>query len=285
MLALFYGREIGTELVGSVLPGDTFEVRRNHTVEYALAVGDDNKKYVGGHSLSVIAPPMFGICFANRVILRAIDKKILSIPLSRTVHGEHEMFFASCIRPGDFLISEGIVTNVEQHSTGSTVTIEVTSKTQDGILRVRQIQTLFVRAPTSVRTHHRRPTPPIHPEYTATVKVPKEQVFRYARASFTEGAQQHEDHAYARSLGYNTYFLTGQHTLAFAAKSIVDHAAKGDPELLQRLKVRFSQVAYPLDFLTTNVYRGSSIVNYVFDTIKQDGSAVLTNGEADIYSA
>lgn len=276
-------RGIGSELVGKVFPVDTFEVLRDHTVGYALAVNDENEKYVKSDSAAVIAPPMFGICFANRIMRDAIDSGILPLPLERTVHGEHEMRFLSPIRPGDVLVTEGTVTNVKQHSTGSTVEIEIASKTRDGTLRICQTQTLFVRVVSSKGTHRRSGSSALNPEYTATNKVPKDQASRYAKASFTEGAPQHEDHEYARSLGYDTYFLTGQNTLAFAAKAIVNCIANGDPARLRRLKVRFSQVVYPCDVLTTNIRRGSASSSYLFETVKQDGSAVLTNGKAEVY--
>lgn len=274
--------EVCSELIGRVLSADTFEVSRDHTVGYALAVNDENDKYVDDGSTDVIAPPMFGICFANRLIRRAIIEKVLPLPLERTVHGEHELLFSTPIKPGDVLVSEGVVINVEKRSTGSTVEIEMTSKARDGVLRIRQIQTLFVRSLTKTRNKHRIAASRLNPDCVSTVKVSQDQVFRYAKASFTEGAPQHEDHDYARSLGYDTCFLTGQNTLAFAAKALVDNVAKGDPTRLERLKVRFSQVVYPFDLLTTNIWRDSSSNHCSFETTKQDGSLVLTNGEADI---
>lgn len=281
-MALPMEGKVSPDLVGLRLATDTLEVTSELTHRYAQAVMDTNPRYAGCDKSTLIAPPMFGIVVANRILYGAAKSGTLPLPFDRSVHGEHEMRFSSPIRPGDVLISEGQVLHVDERSTGSIIGLEVTTKNDEGAERLSQILTVFVRETDSVGTPRHYSHPSGEPVYVSTVDVPHDQTFLYAKASFTEGIPPHEDHEYARSLGYQTYFLAGQNTMAFAARAIVDGLLGGDPTRLRRLKVRFAQVVYPFDVLTTRIWPGEVSGSYIFDTVKQDGTAALTNGIAEI---
>lgn len=281
-MALPVEGKVSPDLVGLRLPTDTLKVTSELTTRYARAVIDQNPRYLGVDEVNLMAPPMFGVVVANRILYDAAKTRVLPLPFDRSVHGEHDMRFSSPILPGDMLISEGQVLHVDRRSTGSVIELEIITKTNDEAERLRQVQTLFVRETDSVGTPRRYLEPSGDPVNESTVSVPGDQTFLYAKASFTEGIPPHEDHEYARSLGYRTYFLAGQNTLAFAAKTIVDGLAEGDPVRLRRLKARFAQVVYPFDTLRTRIWPGETPGNYIFSTVKQDGTAALTNGMAEI---
>lgn len=284
VMALPVEGKVSPDLVGLRLPSDTLEVTSELTKRFARAVMDKNPKYLGTDESRLVAPPMFGIVVANRILLGAAKNGTLPLSFDRTVHGEHEMQFSSPIAPGDILVSEGQVLHVERRSTGSVIDLEISTKNSKGVECLRQIETIFVRETDSVGTPRQHSAPSGEPVHVSTINVPGDQTFNYAKASFTEGIPAHEDGEHARSLGYQTHFLAGQNTMAFAASAIVDHLAEGDPARLRRLRARFAQVVYPFDTLTTRIWAGDAPGSYVFGTVKHDGTAALINGSAEVSS-
>lgn len=274
--------QVTPELAGLRLTKDTLDITGDITIRYARAVIDENPKYLGKDKHNLIAPPMFGVVLANRILYSAVRDGTLPLSFERTVHGEHDMRFSSPIRPGDKLISEGQIRSVEKCSTGITIAIEVITTNHDGAERLGQVMTLFVRETNSIGTPRTYLNPDAEPVHVDTLKVPRDQTFRYAKASFTEGIKPHEDHEYARSIGYRTYFLAGQNTMAFAARAILDSIAESEPTRLRQLKARFAQVVYPCDNLTTRVWASEVPGTYTFATAKQDGTSVLVNGQAEV---
>lgn len=271
-------------LVGTILEPKVLKVTEELTVRYAQAVNDLNPRYLDvDRSGGVMAPPLFGIVPAMHLMREAMAEGVLPIPMERSVHGEQDMWFASPIAPGDVLISEGEITSTAERSTGSTLDIHVHTSTDEGDERVRQLITMFIRN----RDRERAEVEPAplreSPLVEASMSVASDQSLRYAEASLTQGIAPHEDHAFARALGYRTMFLQGQCTMAFAAKAIVDTVAGGDPSLVRRLRVRFADVVYPGDVVATSVWRtGEDPGRYMFESVNQDGAIVLADGLAEI---
>ena len=268
------------ESVGQRFPPDTIEVTPELITNYAHAVNDYNPRYYNEkNSPALIAPPMFGIVPAMRVLRTAMESGLLPISQSRTLHLEQEMHFITPILPGDQLRSHGKVQRVDQHSTGSTIDIVVTTRSTTNAIRVLQKITLF-EWEAKKTTALKNSSIFRQPKYVENVYITDDQPFRYARASFTEGIRPHEDHKFAQSLGYRTYFLQGQCTMAFAAKAIVDGLAGRNPERLQKLKTHFAQVVYPRETLTTRIWEEQVPGKYAFETTKKDGTLALTQGTA-----
>ena len=277
------GKKTNTLLVGRKLGPDIFKVDSEMVWRYARAVNDDNVWYSSGvNGGGVVAPPLFGIVPAMRVLRKAIANDTLPLPVDQTVHGEHEMTFISPIRPGDVLHTDGRVCTTEKRSSGTTVNIELITSSCDGTPRLRQLLTAFVRD--NVGTQSPKFTTKVGepPLVESAIQVGEDQSINYAKASFTEGISVHEDHEAARELGYRTHFLQGQCTIAFATKVIVDNLAGGNPTRLFSIKVRLSQVVYPGDVLTTRVWPGNSPGKFEFETVKRDNTLVLSNGTAGI---
>ena len=272
---------VDTSLIETQLESDIFEVTSKSIERYALAVNDHNPQYLNrAASKNVVAPPAFAIVPAMRVLRNAMANGTLPLSINRTVHGQHEMTFTSPIRSGDILVSSARVRDVNEHSSGTTVEIEIDVNREDGFACVNQILTAFVRRTTNIGSRPRPRVPEAEPLHVAVMKVTADQSLRYARASFTEGIEPHESHEAACALGYRTIFLQGQCTMAFAAKALVDNVAEGDPTLLRSIRVRFSQAVYPFDVLTTQIWYTGKHGGYKFNMVKDDGTLALTNGMA-----
>lgn len=273
--------------VEAVFTPDRLEVSSELTTRFARAVNDHNPWYLETEgSQGVIAPPMFGIVPAMRIMRLAELDGRFHLDENRMLHGEQDMHFVSPIRSGDVLITSGWISGIQERSTGSTLDMQIRTDTLEGQERVRQRLTLFIKGETEGSAHG-----PAETEADlengqelldrVSMEVAQDQTYRYARASFTEGIRVHEDEEYAQTLGYRTMFLQGQCTMAFAAKAIVDSVADGDPRLLRRLEVRFASQVYPGDVVTTEIFRTDSSRRYVFRSLNRGGSVVLKNGAAE----
>lgn len=278
---------ITPDLVGQQVPQDTLDVTADLTKNYAESVNDTNPRYYG-HSggSSLIAPPMFGTVPTTRILRNIMRRRVFPLPQNRTVHAAHKITFCSSIQPGDFLISEGKVHSVSNRSTGAIISIATITRSESGCVRNRQLMTLFVKNSISVRQHNRSQPSSCgskrKPFLSTEHQVDQNQSSRYAKVSFTEGIPVHENQEEARSLGYRTYILQGQCTLSFAATSIVNDIASGVPEKLIKFQARFTQVVYPFDTITTNIWREGTSGGYSFEMTNQDGAVVIADGKAEL---
>lgn len=268
---------------GTAFMPDTLNVTSELTKRFAQAVNDQNACYLDGtRAGDLIAPPMFGIVPAMRLIRQAGSDGRYELQEERMLHGEQDMRFLAPIKPGDVLVTSGWISGINEHSTGSTVDIQIRTDNLAGEEKVRQCATIFIRGTGQRKPSGHHIAELCDPVAEASMEVAADQTHRYARASFTEGIRVHEDEEFARALGFRTMFLQGQCTMAFAAKAIVDSVAEGDPMRLRRLKVRFADQVYPGDVVTTRLFRTDQPQIFSFVSLKSDGSAVLINGIAEI---
>ena len=65
---------------------------------------------------------------------------------------------------------------------------------------------------------------------------------------------------------------------------MINHLCDGDPRRLKRLKVRFTQVVYPGDTLTTRAWlleKNEGITTVALETVNQNGETVIGNALAE----
>lgn len=268
-------------MIGRYYPSDMFLVEAEATKQYALATNEDNAAYLDEETPGgIIAPPVFGVVPAFRFLTAIVMDPELNAPPERSLHGEQDMRFLSPIRPGDVLVTEGAVVGIEERSTGHTIEIEALTKTTEGVERVRQTLTTFVRDPSRKGSGAKPAVDRGTPLAQAVMKVTPDQPHRYAEASGDHN-RPHVDEAFAQSIGYRGVFLQGLCTMAFGSKAIIDELAGGQPSRLKRLRVRFSKVVYPGDVLTTSIW-ASAEGGYDYETRNQDGTLVIADGHAEV---
>lgn len=265
------GRNLGTSL---------YTVDADHIKAYAKATNDERPEYLDeSRTGGIIAPPLFAVVAELPIFAELVSQ--LSLPLDRILHGEQDMTFVNAIRPGDALQTEAAIIDVSATSTGQTVTSEVVTSTQEGGPRVRSLFTQYVRDHSATRPSQMTEeiANPLAPAAQAEMLVRTNQPAIYAQSS-GDYAAPHTDEDFAKFLGFRSVILQGSCTMAFASKAIVDCVCPHDPTRLSRLKVRFSNVVYPGDTLTTAIWgqRGA----YRFETTNQDGVKVIKNGVAQV---
>lgn len=119
-------------------------------------------------------------------------------------------------------------------------------------------------------------------EISISKVVPMDEGIRYAEAS-GDYNPLHQDDSFAQMAGYKGKIVHGLYTYAFCGKLFTDWA--GDPTRLKRLKARFSDPLYPGDTLTVRATvnkKEENMIYFSFEAENQEGSKVITRGEAEV---
>lgn len=86
---------------------------------------------------SLIALPSFAVVFAIAPFGLAVSDPALGIDLLRLVHGEQEFEFLEPVRPGDVMVSTGVITHIFDKAAKDFLTVTTESKNQHGRIAVR----------------------------------------------------------------------------------------------------------------------------------------------------
>lgn len=87
----------------------------------------------------------------------------------------------------------------------------------------------------------------------------------------------HSDPAFARRAGFDRPILHGLCTYGFTGRGLLHALADGDPGGLRGMDARFAAPVFPGDALRVEIWRVDE-EQAVFQTRKDDGTIVLTNG-------
>jgi acyl dehydratase len=91
----------------------------------------------------------------------------------------------------------------------------------------------------------------------------------------------HVDPDFARAAGFDGPILTGQNTLGFACRALVDTVAGGDARRLGAIEGRFGRPAYNGDVLTTRIWSGDDL-RVAFTVSTQRDEVVVDRGWATL---
>ncbi|MBF6179760.1 MaoC/PaaZ C-terminal domain-containing protein [Nocardia otitidiscaviarum] len=264
---------------------EPFEVTRERIAEYAAATNDP----IEAHRSGDVAPPIFGIVPVFDAMMVPIIDVVPMDVFGRVVHGEQDFHFHRPIRPGDKLSSRAKVIGYEGRDNGSTITVLIECRAEDGELVNEQYLTAFFRnLDAGPRVGDTAPAHKFDPalaerEPLATVAahVDADQTYRYAPAS-GDPVPIHLDEQVAKDAGLPGIIAHGLCTMAMSSWGVLTAVAGSDVHRLKRFAVRFSKMVFPDDDLETRVWRADSengLTTYAFVTARGD-DLVLTDGLA-----
>jgi acyl dehydratase len=261
-----------------------FEVERDRTIAYAQATNDDHPLLASGE----LAPPVFAIVPVFQGLIPSVLAVAPGELLPFVVHGEQDMRFHRPIVPGMTLVSRAKPTGYAAKPSGTTVSIEVETRTSDGEPVNQQWMTSFFRGFTAAESAGVMAPPHGFPPGLAGAKpfaevtqhVDDDQTFRYAEAS-GDPMPIHLDEEAAKAAGLPGIIAHGLCTMAFTSRAVVAAAAGGDPARLRRLAVRFSKPVLPGQDITTALHE-TAPGTYAFQTTSSSGDVVIKDGLAEI---
>lgn len=264
---------------------EPFEVTRERIAEYAAATNDPIEAHLRGD----IASPIFAIVpVFDAMMVPIIDVVPMNI-FGRVVHGEQDFHFHRPIRPGDKLSSRAKVIGYEGKDNGSTITVLIECRAEDGELVNEQYLTAFFRnlnaGPQVGEAAPAHKFDPALAEQPPLAKVPAhvdaDQTFRYAPAS-GDPVPLHLDEQVAKDAGLPGIIAHGLCTMAMSSWAVLTETAGSDVNRLKRFAVRFSKMVFPNDDLETRMWKTGSdngSTTYAFET-GRGSELVLTDGLA-----
>ena len=275
--------------IGVEVKGEAFTVTAELARAYATATDDRNAAY------ERFAPPMSAVAYALPHALLPAAMPAIGDPvrLMKLLHGEHEIRWHRPVSVGETVHNVGVVKAIHEKASGEL--LEVVTRTNDaqGAPIVEMTWGLFIRgskkdAAAVVEKKEEKPAPAKTdrgaPAWERSWTVAADQSLRYAEAS-NDRNPIHTDDAVARMAGLDGKILHGLCTMAFAARSVVDAAAGGDPSRLKRLFVRFTKPVYPGDTLTARGWLLEKTAGTELQALEvrgRNGLAVLESGVAEI---
>lgn len=257
---------------------------------FAAAVNDSNVRYQEGTATPLLFTT--GLVLADyHQVHGGLAAAAGVSDWSLSVHGQHDVSYLEPVVPGThcrWLVSGR---SALRSKGGVLVTVSARISDDAGDLLVEHLWTTYYRGgtvpaeigaplPDHELPEEVRSTPP---STTATLRVDRDQAFRYGGATGDRATHAIDDDQ-ARAEGFPRKILQGMCTFSMAAGALVDSLAGGDPTRVRRLAVRFSAPTHPAGELTVNAWHlGGPAASGVhgFEAV-QAGTTVLKHGRFEL---
>ena len=260
----------------------TRTVTADEIVAYAAATKDANRAYAPG--TDQIAPPIFPVVLGMPLMAAVTLDPELGVdnPLM-IVHGEEEIIHHHSIRAGETLVLTPSLVSVEDKGRSAVFVSRVSATTSAGEPVNDQYATIFVRGAGSgaERVASEPAQVPSRGAQVASFSshVDSEMPGRYAQASGDHNPI-HLDQSVATAVGLPGVINHGLGTLALVIADLVAEALDADPQKVQRVQARFTDLVLPGSDLQTTVWE-SSVGGFAFETTRPDGTTVIV-GEVGV---
>lgn len=284
---------IDSDIVGTPLRENTFEVFWRHTSNFAAAVGDTNPRYLDdSREEGTIAPPLFAVAVTWPQSLDIRDfLQVDDFPwevLATQVHYSEHLRFHCPIRPGERLTVGGEVCAVLPRPKGTHFVIRYDARDDHGNdvfteytgALLMGVECCDEGSSTGELPDLPRPATDEAPVWTRTLPIDPALPFVYDGCSDIV-FPIHTSRAFARAVGLPSIILQGTATLALAAREIVNREAQGDPLRLQSIGCRFSGMVLPGTAIVVRVLETVSSTDdcaIMFDVIDHKGLSVIRDG-------
>jgi len=273
-----------TEALGAWGEPFEFKVERDRAIAYAKATNDQNPRHLSGE----LAPPVFAIVPVFGGMAGSMPSVVPAEAFPFLLHGEQDMVFHQPIVPGMTLVSRGRPAGLSVKKSGTTLSVQLETRTADGELVNEQWMVAFFRgcadgdsagenAPAHSFDEALRGRGPLA---TVTQHVDDDQTYRYSEAS-GDPMPIHLDDAVAKAAGLPGIIAHGLCTMAFTSRAVIESVAGNDPTRLKRLAVRFSRPVLPGEDVTTSIYDAGA-GTYAFETVSSGGNVVIKDGLAEV---
>ena len=279
------GSGMNDDCVGRSYRSEARLIGAEQATAYAQASEDPRSEFQNGTTV----PLMFAVNPFMDVAGQAVLDPDLNADLLRLVHGEQDMRFHRCLKPGDLVAPRATIQGIERKSSGELLHLHQRLMF-NGEVACEATSSYFVRAPKKAdapktdKTPKPLEEPPGDPLFTRTITVGAEQPIQYGHAS-GDTNPIHMDDATAKAAGHPGIILQGLCTMAFVGQAVIEDYLDGDFTRLQRLQVRFARPVLPGDVLTTRGWlkedeEGRHVLSLL--TTNQKEEPVITRALAEV---
>ncbi len=263
-------------VVGKKNPEKIFEYNSKDVILYALGIGaqiSELQFIYEGVSGGLKVFPSFAT-----IPRRVAFPKLGKISFPRLIHGEELVRIYKPFPPQGKIICFSEVTNIFDKGKAAVINVTTTGLTKDRT-PLFEIETSFFylggggfggeRGP---KTEPLKPPEGIPPDFSVTYKTTENQAALYRLNGDLNPL--HIDLEAARFGGQEKPILHGLCTYGFAARAILYSLCDGDVSRFKEFKVRFSNIVYPGESLTTEGWKENG--RYLIQ-VKTERAVVLSN--------
>ncbi|MEM1249637.1 MAG: MaoC/PaaZ C-terminal domain-containing protein [Acidobacteriota bacterium] len=277
---------IDAAIVGTRLPESHRAVSVRDVLAYSAGIGDTSSAVFDDLG-ELAAPPPYCVSLEWPVVsdpekrkeYRASDEE-----LQRGVHAHQDSLFHRTIRPGDDLVTRGVVASVRESRAGAIVVCRVdTEERSSGEPVVTSWTTSIFRGVAVDGSVETAAQPPAPPETTTDVDATKTVwIAPELPHVYTECARIwnpiHTERSVARAAGLPDIILHGTATWALAAREILHAHADGQPARLERFSGRFTAMVPPGTEIRVEHARRGDVVSFTVRNVA--GEAAISEGFA-----
>ena len=280
-------------VLGAELEGETYTWTDNDIILYNLGVGagvppTDERELRYTYEGDLHAVPTFGTIPPFGMMMSLGTVEGLEIDLAQVLHGSQELVVHHPIPTTGSVSQVGSITHVYDKGKGALVEMEVIStleKTGEPLFTNRP--SIYLRGEGGFGGE-RGPSagnlpPHRQPDFVVETPTLPQQALLYRLASGDRNPL-HVDPGFAAFAGYERPILHGLCTYGMIAKTVVDTALNGDPDLMSSFTSRFSGHVFPGETLVTRMWRDEDQVILETET-KERSKPVLSNAALSIRAS
>ncbi len=275
---------LNLDIIGKKMDPAPYHYDADQVILYALGIGAgvENLDFVYEKNLKVY--PTFAVIPFMPALLHFISAANLN--MFKVLHGEQKVILNKPIPTSGRLSTTAVCTAIyDKGDNGAVVNIDFDTVDENGELIFKN-QTVAIdrsagnfggaRGPKSEKI---LPPEGQGPDFQVSYETSVNQGALYRLSG--DKNPLHIDPDFAKKGGFDKPILHGLCSYGLAGRTIVNVACGGDPGRLKSFGVRFMNVAFPGDTLTTWGWRVNG-GKYVIVTTNQDGQIILGNGLAEI---
>ena len=274
-------------IIGRIFKGTTEIVDPEKTMAYAKATNEINPRYYESDENKLAIPVLFPVTMVVSLFREMLTDNTMNLDISRMVHGEQEILYFRPLKLWDKIKTKLELESVDIKESGDILWAKASGSAVDGPVFEMRTGMYFKKSKKKSKLVKPRVKEDIVEKQiiiAEQMKVTPDQSERYAAASGDHNPI-HLDRDFALSVGLSDIILHGLCTMAFAAQTVVDVLAGGDPSKVKAAKTRFTNPVFMNDTLTTKAWlleekEMSKIIG--FETKNESGEVVLKSGSIEI---
>ncbi len=257
-------------------------ISRKDAYFFSLSIGDNNSAYFDEKQHAIVpASPMYAAALSRNPVSAMLKDPSLGIAYEKILHYSQCFDWHRPLYPGDLLVCNATLTEIQQKDSGRLIVFETNSYNQNKEKIVSGKWVFLEKAliPNSSNQKNKSSTETNSPIFEYKIDIPKWQTFAYAEASGDRNPIHLYDKA-AKNVGLPGIIIHGLCTMSLCHKELVNKLCQGNPRLIKTLSVCFSKPIFPgnpifLRGIDTNKSEEGETVSFVAQN--QEGITVLKN--------
>ena len=282
--------EVSSHYVGTILKPYTTDISKRDTMNFAASIADNNPCYFDDENPNgIVAHPMNCVAVTWPILEKihefiALEDFPFQI-LATQVHYTEHLLLHRLMLPGDQLKIQGKIAAIIPHRAGTHMITRLDAVDENN----QPVFTEFIgglmrgvhcsdqgRQEDDIADLSAKKTDPLFSWESAILVDP---LMPYIYDGCTRiHFPIHTSRQFARQVGLPDIILQGTATLALAVKEIIDRKAASDPEQIQSISCRFTDMVMPGETILLQASSPDKNNNIFFQVINSKGQRAVSRG-------